>query len=167
MTKYLRAAAVLGAGALFGLGFTATPASAVTYTLAINSNSVKCLDVPENSNRDNQGIEQYECNGNGNQLWTRESLGNGFYRLVNENSRKCLDVRDHSSVDRAVVVQNGCNTELSQQWQLQPVGVGFRLVARHSGKCATVANSSFSNKAGIIQFPCGATGTPSDNWQFG
>ncbi|BCL32263.1 RICIN domain-containing protein [Streptomyces aurantiacus] len=167
MTKYRRAATVLGATALLGLGFTATPASAVTYTLAINSESVKCLDVPQNSNRDNQGIEQYGCNGNGNQLWTRESQGNGFYHLINQNSRKCLDVRDHSTNDRAVVVQNGCNSEFSQQWQLQQVGVGFQLVARHSGKCATVANSSLSDKAGIIQFPCGTTGTQSQNWQFG
>jgi hypothetical protein len=68
-----------------------------------------------------------------------------------------------------VVVQNSCNGDLSKQWARQPDsdGVGTRLAARHSNKCLTVANSSLANKAGIVQFDCGATGTQSQSWQFG
>lgn len=166
----LAAAFGLSLVALSGAGANAAPAQTqAVYTLVINSRSVKCLDVPENSNSNNQGIEQYECNGNGNQLWTLESQGNGFFRVINENSRKCLDVRGRSANNNAVVVQNGCNAEFSQQWARQPDsdGVGTRLAARHSGKCLTVANSSLANKAGIVQFDCGATGTQSQSWQFG
>ncbi|MFC4465770.1 RICIN domain-containing protein [Streptomyces xiangluensis] len=131
----LAAAFGLSLVALSGVGASAAPArTQAVYTLVINSRSVKCLDVPENSNSNNQGIEQYECNGNGNQLWTLESQGDGFFRVINENSRKCLDVRGRSANNNAVVVQNGCNAEFSQQWSLLPDsdGVGTRLAARHS-----------------------------------
>jgi hypothetical protein len=160
--------AAVAAFSLSLVGLSGASASAVVFTLAVNSNSGKCLDVPENSTSNNQGIEQFTCNTGGNQLWTRDFVSSGVTRIRNENSRKCLDVRDDSLNNNAVVVQNDCNTAFSQDWILlaDPNGLGFQVVGRHSGKCLTVANSSLADKAGIVQFTC-TTGRRSQIWAFG
>ncbi|MEV0478457.1 RICIN domain-containing protein [Streptomyces prunicolor] len=172
-------AAALGAS-LVGLSGAAAAAVgsvqplALTYLPLTNYNSGKCLDLPESSSDDGQGLEQYQCNGGANQKWALQYIDSdtsgNYYRIVNQSSGKCVDVRDRSSDNNAVVVQNGCNTQFSQQWKLNYVAdntLRFQLVARHSLKCATVANSSTANKAGILQYSCGTSVNWNQYWLYG
>jgi hypothetical protein len=157
-----------GAGAS-AAGAAPVQPQVVTYYSLINYNSAKCLDVPESSTDDGQGLEQYSCNGGGNQKWALESTDSGYFRIVNSHSGKCADVRERSSDNNAVVNQYSCNTQYNQQWLLRaaPAGVsGYQLVARHSDKCMTVANSSLADKAGIIQYTCGAAAAWNQYWQL-
>ncbi|MFD8418505.1 RICIN domain-containing protein [Streptomyces sp. NPDC059466] len=153
---------------LFAAGAAAQP-QAVTYYTMTNYNSGKCLDVPESSTDDGQGLEQYLCTSGRNQQWALEPTTSGYYLVVNLNSGKCADVRQQSLDNNAVVNQYGCTKQNNQQWLLRaaPAGVnGFQLVARHSAKCMAVANSSQSDKAGVVQFTCGAAAAWNQYWQF-
>ncbi|MBK3575248.1 RICIN domain-containing protein [Streptomyces sp. MBT65] len=161
-------ATTLGAS-LVGLATAVAQPQAVTYYTVTNYNSGKCLDVPESSGDDGQGLEQYACNGGRNQQWALQATDSGYYLLVNLNSGKCADVRQSSQADNAVVNQYGCTRDLNQQWLLRaaPAGInGVQLVARHSAKCLAVAGSSQSDKAGIVQFTCGTNAAYNQYWQF-
>ena len=167
------AAAALGMGAAglsaAGAGAAVAGTQSVTYYAVTNYNSGKCLDVPESSTGDGQGLEQYSCNGGRNQQWALQATDSGYYLLVNLNSGKCADVRENSLDDNAVVNQYGCTRANNQQWlpRAAPAGInGVQLVARHSAKCLAVAGSRQSDKAGIVQFTCGSTAAFGQYWQF-
>lgn len=131
-----------------------TPAAAGAVTLAAR-HSGKCADVVSASMANGAEIAQYTCNGNANQEWRFEDLGNGYHRVTAVHSGKCLDVLNASTANGAKAVQWTCNGGANQQWEVRDAGSGFvRLVARHSGKCLDVPSSSLSDGTRLTQYTC-------------
>jgi hypothetical protein len=55
--------------------------------------SNKCLDVPKSHTKENGTlIQQWDCNGNANQLWTIVSKPSGYW--IKSSTGMCLDVKD-------------------------------------------------------------------------
>ncbi|MDG4797083.1 RICIN domain-containing protein [Micromonospora sp. WMMD1082] len=117
--------------------------------------SGRVLDVIGASTANGAEIKQWGWNGGGNQRWTFEDAGGGYFRIVNQNSGKCLDVASASTADRANIVQYTCSGATHQQWQWRAVGSYFQLVARHSGKCLDVVSAGTGDGVDIQQFACG------------
>jgi hypothetical protein len=130
-----------------------TPAEGAVTLAARHSG--KCADVVGVSTADGAEVAQYTCNGNANQQWQFESLGNGYHRITAGHSGKCLDVRNASTADGARAVQWTCNGNANQQWEVRDAGGGYvRLVARHSGKCLDVPSSSTADGTRLTQYTC-------------
>jgi endoglucanase len=130
-----------------------TPAP-TTYRL-VNRNSGKVADVVGQSTANNAEIKQYTWNGGGNQIWSFQDAGSGYFRIVNALSGKCLDVAGASTANSANVIQYTCGSGTNQQWQWAATGSYFQLIARHSGKCLDVVGASTADGADITQFTCG------------
>jgi len=130
----------------------ATPAPA-TYRI-VNRNSGKVADVVGQSTANNAEVKQYTWNGGGNQIWSFEDAGSGYFRIVNVLSGKCLDVAGASTADSANVIQYTCGSGTNQQWSWTATGSYFQLIARHSGKCLDVVGASTADGGDITQFTC-------------
>ncbi len=116
--------------------------------------SGKVLDVAGASTTNGTPIIQFPANGQANQRFRIEPVGNGFVRLVAEHSGLVLDVAGASMDNGAPVIQFPANGQANQHFRLEPVGDGLvRIVAQHSGQVLDVAGASTDNGAPIIQFP--------------
>ena len=134
---------------------TGTVTGPVSYRLTAR-HSGKVMDVIGASTANNAEVKQWTWNGGGNQRWTFEDAGGGYFRLVNVNSGKCLDVANASTADGANIIQFTCGTGTNQQWQWSAIGSFFQLRARHSGKCLDVVGSGTGDGTDIQQFTCGS-----------
>ncbi len=76
-----------------------------------NVNSQKCVDVFGGSTSTGANVQQYACNGGGNQRWEFIDVGNGQYAIRNINSGQVLDVAGSSR-------ENGANVQqFSVEWR--------------------------------------------------
>jgi hypothetical protein len=64
-----------------------------------NVNSGKCVDVYGDSTNRGANVQQYACNGGGNQRWEFIALGGGQFAIRNVNSGMVLDVYGNSRED--------------------------------------------------------------------
>lgn len=139
------------------------PAGAETLTAR---HSGKLLDVFDASVTDGANVVQWSANGQANQRWRVQAVGDGYHQIVSVNSGKCLDVYGGTGAtgDGVRVAQWTCHGGANQQWRLQDVGGGHaQLVARHSNKCLDVSNASLADGAQAVQWSCG-TGT-NQHWR--
>ncbi len=113
----------------------------------VNQNSGKCLDVPGGSTADQVKVQQFTCNGGGNQHWQLRTTE----EIVNTNSGKCLDVPSGSTADQVALQQFACNGGSNQKWQLRTTG---EIVNTNSGKCVDVPNGSTADQVVVQQFTC-------------
>lgn len=113
-----------------------------------------CVDVANVSTANGANVQQWQCNGGGNQQWTAQA-SNGYITLVAQHSGKCLDVSGLSSAPGANIQQWECNGVSGQQWTKEPVGDGsYRLRSRLSGLCLDILGYSTSNGGDLIQWTC-------------
>lgn len=70
-----------------------------------NANATKMLDVPGASKNNSVSIKLWQPNGDNNQLWTVEDLGNGYFRIINVNSGKLLCAKNGTMSEGNVVDQ--------------------------------------------------------------
>src|SRR5262249_22897505 len=112
-------------------------------------------------------VEQWTCNGQANQQWTRIALsGSSAYQLVSANSGLCLDVTHGSKNAGAQVVQWTCGTgKTNQEWNVIPVSgsSAYQLVSVNSGLCLDVTGASTTAGALVVQWTCG-TGSTNQQW---
>ncbi|MDI1465348.1 RICIN domain-containing protein [Catellatospora sp. KI3] len=134
---------------------TVSGVAATVYRIT-NRNSGKVMDVVSSSTANSAEVKQWSWNGGGNQKWSFQDAGGGWFRIVNANSGKCLDVASASTADGANIIQYSCGTGTNQQWQWQATGGYYRLVARHSGKCLDVVGSGTGDGSDIQQYSCGS-----------
>ncbi len=141
-----------------GDGSIATPVS----LMARHSGQV--LDVAGASTSNGAPLIQFPANGQTNQRFRLEPVGDGLVRLVVEHSGLVLDVAGASTDHGAPLIQFPANGQANQHFRLEPVGDGFvRIVAQHSGQVLDVAGASLDNGAPIIQFPW--NGHANQQWQ--
>ena len=86
-----------------------------------NVNAGKSLDVDNNSLQDGGNVLLWSENGDANQRWNIEEVGDGYVTISNVNSGKLLDVDNGSMSDGGNVLQWANNGDANQQWKLVPV----------------------------------------------
>jgi hypothetical protein len=113
----------------------------------VNLNSGKCVDVPSGSTANQVQLQQFACNGGGNQVWHLLTTG----QIVNQNSGKCIDVPGGSKADQVQLQQFTCNGGQGQMWKLN---VDASVVNKGTGKCLDVPGGSAADKVILQQFTC-------------
>ena len=80
-------------------------------------------------------------------------------KLISGFNNLCLDIMGASQQDDAPLIQYLCHRGLNQKFDLQAVADKNRYAIKNllSGKCLAV--SSFDKGAGVIQKPCGSSGS--------
>jgi hypothetical protein len=136
---------------------TAAPASAITTGIYYSIRPVHsglCMDVVDGSTGNGARIQQWTCNGSGQQAWKFVRSGS-YYRVENLRSGKCLDVRDGSGANGAALQQWTCNGSAQQKWWWVGVGGGYyQLKVSHSFKCADVTAAGTGNGVRFQQWSC-------------
>ena len=110
-----------------------------TYWRILSNNSGKCLDVAGASLADGANIQQYTCNGGGNQAWQITADSTGFVEIRSKLSNKCVDVAGVSTADNANIQQYTCNYGPNQRF------FWSNFVARHV-QVVDVADSSGNSR---------------------
>jgi hypothetical protein len=130
-----------------------------------NVNSQRCIDVIGSSTDKNANVQQYACNGGGNQRWEFVDVGKGQYAIRNVNSGLVMDVTGGSRADGANVKQFPWNGGGNQKWQTRGSNNNFELVNANSGKCLDVQGGGKGNNVNIVQSQC--NGKRSQRWYAG
>jgi Ricin-type beta-trefoil lectin domain len=133
--------------------FSATQKKYTGTTTLVAAHSNKCVNVTAASTSNGANIQQYQCTGGDNTMFTLESQANGSYRLKAKHSGKCMRVTTNQA--GANVDQNACDTSTSQQFDLIPVNGKFQLKNRSGGMCLDVAGVSTANNANVQVWNCG------------
>ncbi|MFE6195183.1 family 43 glycosylhydrolase [Streptomyces sp. NPDC057838] len=134
-------------------GPSGEPSGASTTYTVTNRNSGKCLDVAGGSSADGANVAQYTCNGNANQRWRLEDLGDDTHRLVNVATGKVLDTADCSSADGADLRQWSWLNNTCQRFRFVATDGGFvRITNQATGKVADVANCGTADGADVRQW---------------
>ncbi|MGI8985147.1 MAG: RICIN domain-containing protein [Acidimicrobiales bacterium] len=152
-------AALVPGGASAAAAQTGEPAG----TPVVAAHSGQALDVSGISTVAGAPVIQWPPNGQPNQHWTFEPLGDGSYRIVAGHSGLVLDVFGASPAAGAQVIQWPWNGDTNQRWRLEDVpGEGSRIVAVHSGMALDVTGASQQRGARMIQWP--ANGDANQRW---
>jgi hypothetical protein len=130
-----------------------------------NVNSGKCVDVYGDSTNKGANVQQYVCNGGGNQRWEFIALGGDQFAIRNVNSGMVLDVTGGSRDNGANVQQYPWNGGANQRWRGRGPNNNFELVNVNSGKCLDVQGSGNVNNTNIIQYDC--NGGSNQRWFIG
>jgi hypothetical protein len=130
-----------------------------------NVNSQRCVDVFGSSTNKNANVQQYACNGGGNQRWEFVGLGNGQFAIRNVNSGLVLDVAGDSRANGANVQQFPWNGGKNQRWITRGSNHSFELVNVNSGKCLDVQGGRRGNNVNIVQRRC--NGGKNQRWYAG
>jgi len=120
--------------ALGGPGGTTGPLHAV--------GAGKCLDVPNSSTTPGTQVQIWDCSGQANQTWTRNSSNE--LTVFSGGSQLCLDASGKGTSNGTKVVTWTCNGGSNQQWQLNSNGT---VTGVQSGLCLDVTGASTANGA--------------------
>ncbi|MFD6420007.1 RICIN domain-containing protein [Streptomyces sp. NPDC060194] len=131
----------------------------------VNASSNSCLDATGWGTADGTGLQQWACGAGvqNNQNWQFRPTADGYVQVVNRHANKVWDVDGGAGA-----TGNGVRVHLwsyvggtNQQWKPEKTAdpARYRFVARHSGKCLTLAGSG--NGGGFTQQPCAGTAAQS------
>lgn len=121
----------------------------------INVNSRQCLDVKADSRDPGANIDQFTCNGGGNQRFQLTRAGD-VSKLTGANSGHCVGVAGSVVTNGGNVIQWTCGTSTSQNWR--PVSMGRGAYALRNGNsdlCMEVHQASTAAGANVQQWACG------------
>jgi hypothetical protein len=159
MRKAMTGAAGLALAATSVL-FSSSPASADVANLQLrNTNSGRCMAVPDSSTANGTVVVQWTCSNNNDQLWYAQQVSGNRYYLINQNSGKCLAIGSASTANGAKAIQWTCNGSSEQIWTRDSIG---RLRNLNSDRCLAVPNSSTANGTELVQWTC----TTNDDQQW-
>jgi hypothetical protein len=135
------------------------PISEMPLTI-VSVNSGKCLDVPAASTTNGTVIQQYHCNGGGNQTFFFTAAGPdsfqirlGYVRGKNlEVGNTGLNVHDPIQID-SVVNDRQLFGLVAQS------NTTYQIVSKKSGMCLNVPNGSTGDQIPMQQYPCQAGAT--------
>jgi hypothetical protein len=145
-------------------GGASGPVSGRTVQI-VSKNSGQCLDVAAVGTHNGANVQQWDCHGGANQLWTLTNKGGEYYLITARHSGKCLDVAGVANNNGANVQQYDCHGGPNQLWSIIPQGGGYFLItAKHSGKCLDVAGVSKDRGANVYQYDC--HGGDNQLWQL-
>ncbi len=117
-----------------------------------------------------QILKQYAANGQNNQIWKFDPLGNGNHRLTSQSSGKVMSVQNGNVSEGTYLTELDDNNLTSQQWKLELVsGTSdvYRLKSPNTNLVADVEGNYTSDAAQLhlwTQF--GAEGSANQNWKL-
>jgi len=130
-----------------------------------NRNSGLYMDVWGASTTDGANIAQGNYNGDANQQFQFNHLGDGTYQVLATHSMKSVEIDAIKTTDGANVQQSTYNGTPNQQFIVFPTGDGYyKLIAKHSAKVVEVANAGTANGNNIDQFT--NSNQTSGQWKF-
>ncbi|MFF8469180.1 RICIN domain-containing protein [Streptomyces griseus] len=146
-------------------GTTEPPAGSIdpaAWYQVRNAGSGACLDAADWGTANGTALQQWSCRAGANQGWQFRPTSGGHYQVVNRHNAKVWDVDGGSgaTADGTKVHLWSYEGGANQQWRPEALAGGgqYRFVARHSGKCLGVDNSSTADGARLSQQPC--SGSP-------
>ena len=123
--------------------------------MIVSRSSDKCLDIYKGQTAAGVKVQQFDCHGQDNEIWSFVAQDNGVYSITNRKSGKVLDVADKSKNNGSRIQQNDWNHANNQLWRVEALrGEFYQLVNVGSGKCLTVEAGSLKNETPLIQFDC-------------
>lgn len=135
--------------------------SGTAYSI-VNQLSSMALDVPGGSTSNGTKIQQWSCNGYGQQNWIVTDAGGGTYTVVNQLSGKALDDTNASNANGNQIQQWDRDGYPQQNWTITSQGGGvYTIVNQLSGK-ALDASASMTN--GTIMQQWDRNGFTQQNW---
>ncbi|AEV86924.1 alpha-galactosidase [Actinoplanes sp. SE50] len=106
--------------------------------------SGRCLDDPNSSTTNGTQVVIWDCNGGGNQRWTR--VGNQLQVLG-----KCLDAYNNQTTNGTKVEIWDCNGQTNQQWTVNADGT---ITGVQSGLCLDVTGAATANNTLVELWTC-------------
>jgi hypothetical protein len=121
--------------------------------------SNKCVGTVNGGTTPGTLIEQRDCAGLPQQLWSAKPTGTaGKYQLVSAPSGLCLEVSGGSKADGALTDIASCSTSTNQVWAIAvpAAATPVTMVSKLSGKCMDVigGNNATGNGARLDQWSC-------------
>ncbi len=117
-----------------------------------------------------QILKQYPANGQTNQLWKFNPLGNGNHRLTSQSSGKVMSVQNGNVSQDTYLVELDDNAQTSQQWKLELVGGSsdvYRLKSPGTSLLADVEGTSTADGAQLhLWTQYGAEGAGNQQWKL-
>jgi ricin-type beta-trefoil lectin protein len=158
MKKQRKISRLLVTGVLAAVSFSAVAAAAdASYHPIVNFGSGKCAGLhPSEYFNNGASVVLQTCNGQPEQQWAVDPLGNDYYRLVNGRSGKCMDVRDGVNANGTQVQQWECTDTRGMNWHVafMPATVPTRVQSMIGGRCLDVRNGSVQDGAIIQIYRC-------------
>ncbi|WP_328644388.1 ricin-type beta-trefoil lectin domain protein [Amycolatopsis sp. NBC_00348] len=120
----------------------------------------RCLDVNGVSTAPGAQVQIWDCNGGGNQSWTRTTAGE--LTVYSGDSTRCLDASGQGTTPGTKVVIWTCNGGANQRWQVTSAGT---VTGVQSGLCLDVTGGGTANGTAVRLWTC--TGQANQKWTFG
>jgi alpha-galactosidase len=122
--------------------------------------SGKCLDVNGYSTAPGTQLQIYDCNGGGNQVWTRTSSGQ--LTVYSGSSQMCLDDYGYGTTNGTKADIWGCSGNPNQQWNFNSNGT---ITSVQSGLCLDVSGAGTADGTLVQLWTC--TGAGNQQWSLG
>jgi hypothetical protein len=129
------------------LVLTGTDGASGTTGAIVGKQSGRCLDINSSSTTNGTQAQLWDCNGQGNQAWTRSGKQLLIY------GSKCLDANNRGTVNGTKVVIWDCNGQPNQQWNVNADGT---VTGVQSGLCLDANGAATANGTKIVLWTCGA-----------
>ncbi len=133
-----------------------------------NEGTHKCMEVGGWNWSEKVPINQWDCHGDSNQLWTFEYATSDEFMLISLENGLCLEIRDWSTSDGGILQQDVCNGGANQLWRRETVfnlsSAGYeKIISVNSGKVLSVN----TNANGDNVYQSSYNDLPTQNWKFG
>jgi hypothetical protein len=133
---------------------TVRPLPGANSTLAVGTQSGRCLDVYDNTIGNGTQAELWDCNGGQNQQWTYTSR-----KELVVYGNKCLDAYNLGTSNGTKVVIWDCNGQNNQKWNVNSDGT---ITNVNAGLCLDANNAGTANGTQMVLWTC--NGQANQKW---
>jgi hypothetical protein len=133
---------------------TVRPLPGTNGTLAVGTQSGRCLDIYDNTIGNGTQAELWDCNGGQNQQWTYTSR-----KELVVYGNKCLDAYNLGTTNGTKVVIWDCNGQNNQKWNVNSDGT---LTNVNAGLCLDAYGAGTANGTQMVLWSCG--GQANQKW---
>ncbi|MGX1365485.1 hypothetical protein RKD19_000844 [Streptomyces canus] len=125
---------------------TVRPLPGTDGTLAVGTQSGRCLDIYDNTIGNGTQAELWDCNGGRNQQWTYTSR-----KELVVYGNKCLDAYNLGTANGTKVVIWDCNGQNNQKWNVNQDGT---LTNVNAGLCLDAYDAGTANGTPMVLWTC-------------
>lgn len=125
---------------------TVRPLPGANSTLAVGTQSGRCLDVYDNTITNGTQAELWDCNGGQNQQWTYTSR-----KELVVYGNKCLDAYNLGTTNGTKVVIWDCNGQNNQKWNVNSDGT---ITNVNAGLCLDANGAGTTNGTLMVLWTC-------------
>ncbi|MFF1718209.1 ricin-type beta-trefoil lectin domain protein [Streptomyces sviceus] len=133
---------------------TVRPLPGTNSTLAVGTQSGRCLDLYDNTIGNGTQAELWDCNGGQNQQWTYTSR-----KELVVYGNKCLDAYNLGTTNGTKVVIWDCNGQNNQKWNVNSDGT---ITNVNAGLCLDAYNAGTANGTQTVLWSC--NGQANQKW---